>query len=291
MRVLVIASRWAGVGRGHEALPVVPGADVRFADHAGHAEALAAAAGDYDAVVAAGGDGTVHEVVNGLMAHPRPPALGLLPLGTGNDIARNLGLLTAADALAALAAGARRPLDLLRVDLWRDGGRARVWSILNCGIGFGGEVVRQTTPGVKRWWGPSLAYSVGTLRALWHWQPPLTTVCWDGGVWRGRPTFLALGNGEYESAGTMRLSPGARLDDGLANLTLIREGPKLMVVRHFPKIADGTHLELPQVHYATTTRLSVTSARPVPIQSDGDVIGQTPCRVVVAPGALQVLAQ
>jgi diacylglycerol kinase (ATP) len=250
---------------------------------------MAAAAADYDVVVAAGGDGTVHEVANGLMRGPAPrPRLGIVPLGTGNDIARNLGLGSAAAGWAALTAGRDRPLDLLRIECRAGGQRRVVYGVLNCGIGFGGEVVARTTARVKRLCGPQLAYLVGTLSALRAWDSPWMMLASDLGVRRGRYFFVALGNGEWESGGTMRLSPGARMDDGLADLTAVAHGAKLLIAGHLPKIAWGGHLALAQVEHGPTRALTVAAARPLPIQADGDVVGTTPCRVTVVAGALRV---
>jgi diacylglycerol kinase (ATP) len=291
---LVIASTYAGGGRGPSRLPALPpGVEVVPAVAAGHARALAAAAGGYDAVVAAGGDGTAHEIVNGLLSLPSPrPALGLIPVGTGNDVARNLGLLSPAAGWAAVVAGVRRPLDIFRIECRRDGRRAVVHGVLNCGIGFGAEVVRRATARVKRLAGPNAAYAWGLLSAMGSWDSPGLTVRSAAGVWRGPTFFLALGNGALESGGTMHLSPGASMSDGLGNLVRIRRGSKAVILYHLARgaLADGTFVDLPQVQYVTTPWIEVTAGQPLGIQSDGDVVGATPCRVTVLRSAIEVLA-
>ncbi|MCC7491382.1 MAG: diacylglycerol kinase family lipid kinase [Fimbriimonadaceae bacterium] len=293
MRPLIIATGIAGSGQATARLAGLlerfP-AEQRLATRPGEAAAIAAqAVGRYDPLLAAGGDGTVHEVLNGLYAAGAPGAtLGILPLGTGNDIARNLGILSPEDTFAALEAGASRSVDVIRI---RPGDHSQPthYGLLNCGLGFGAEVVRRTTPLVKRLWGKQ-AYTVGTLRALAGWPSPPMTVRHDGGVFEGRVLFLAAGNGEWEAGGTMRLSPGARMDDGLLHITLIRHGSKLEVLRNFTKIATGAHIHHHLVDYFPTTHLTVESPRPFRVQSDGDVIGEGPCRVDLLPGALAVVA-
>ena len=294
MRVLLIHPPVAGSGLRQDALDAAAaqlGAPVALALEPGAAEKLAAAAGGHDVVVAAGGDGTVHEVVNGLMGLPEPrPALGILPLGTGNDVARNLGMLDVQRALAAIAEGERRPIDLIRVELEVEGARRCVYGVLNCGIGLGAAVVRATTPLVKRVFGSRHAYDVGTLRALVAWRSPAMTITHDNGTIEGRVMFLALGNGEWEGGGAMRLSPGARMDDGLLNVLLIHHGSKIEVLRNFGRLATGEHIHHPLVDYFTTTRLDVRSPAPLGVQTDGDVIGQSPVTAEVAAAAITVCA-
>ncbi len=293
MRVLLIHTPIAGSGLGREALT---NAQARLAptlvqaDGIGQAQQAASAAGGYDIVVAAGGDGTVHEVVNGLMALPEPrPVLGILPLGTGNDVARNLAMVQPAEALGAIEHGTHRRLDLIRVEMGEPGDRRTAYGVLNCGIGLGAAVVRATTPTVKRWFGEQ-AYNVGTLRALVAWHSPVMHVEHDGGAFEGRVLFLAVGNGEWEGGGAMRVSPGARMDDGLLNVLLIRHGSKLEVLRNFGRLATGEHIHHRLVDYFTTTRLAVSSASPLEVQTDGDVVGRAPVVAAVAPAAIAVCA-
>jgi diacylglycerol kinase (ATP) len=288
MSTLVIASSYAGAGRGPQRLLAALGddaPDVVLAHLPGEAWRLAAAAASFDTVVAAGGDGTVHEVVNGLMALPPPrPRLALVPLGTGNDIARNLGVTDAAAGWAAVRGGHAVALDLLHITC-----RERAaWGVLNCGVGFGGEVVARATPRLKRLAGPNLTYLLATLSALAAWDSPWVSVCSEAGCFRGAALFVALGNGEFEGGGTMRLSPGASMSDGVAHLTIIRRGLKLHTVAHVSDLSSGRHLAQPEVAYHETRWMEVRAARPLRVQSDGDVIGTTPCRVRVVPGALEV---
>lgn len=136
----------------------------------GHAVELARlAATDFDLVIAAGGDGTVREVATGLLSNPeRRAALGILPIGTGNDVAEQLGLPDVDGALAALAAGVARPLDVIEAR-WAERTRPVVQhALLFAAAGFAADLLRLTGPTVKRWFGQRLSYSVGFFRALRH---------------------------------------------------------------------------------------------------------------------------
>ena len=291
MRSVIIYLPIAGGGRGEARIEPWRErleADAVCAGTPAEATALARGAADLDVVIAAGGDGTVHDVANGLLALPEPrPALGILPLGTGNDIARNLGILTIDHAIAALEADMRRRIDLIRI---AENGGAPQYCVLNCGVGLGAQVVRKTTTGVKRIFGPDLAYTVGTLRALAGWPSPTFRITHDEGQVETRVLFLGIGNGEYESGGTMRLSPGAMMDDGVLNVTVIRHGSKLDVLRNFAKISTGDHIHHHLVDYFPVTFLEVTVDPPVEVAGDGDVRCGTPVRIEVAPRALEVVA-
>ncbi len=295
MRALVIHPLVAGTGKDQDqvvALSHSLAADLEIATAPGMAEADAREAVDHDVLVAAGGDGTVHEVVNGLLnQHVEPrPRLAILPFGTGNDIARNLGILSIEDTLKALRDGTVRRFDVIRVALQGAAGPETVYGVLNCGIGFGAAVIRATTPLVKRLFGRQWCYTVGTFRAVVGWGSPALRIVHDGGVHEGRVFHLAVGNGEWECAGTMRLSPGARMDDGLLNVLLIHRGPKTEVIRNFAKIGTGEHIHHPLAEYFTTRRLEVTAEVPLEVQTDGDVIGRAPVTCEVVPGAVEVYA-
>ncbi|MBI2301176.1 MAG: diacylglycerol kinase family lipid kinase [Armatimonadetes bacterium] len=292
MRTLVICSPVAGGARGAERFAACRErlqADVATAERAGHAEELARASQGYDCIIAAGGDGTVHEVANGLLSHPGlPPRLAILPLGTGNDIARNLGILDIETALAAIQGERRTRIDLVRVDLQRNGGPAVVYAVLNVGVGFGAAVVRATTVAVKRLFGQDRAYLVGTLRALAAWRSPLYRLRLDEGELSERLILLGVANGEYEGGGRMRLSPGARMDDGRLELLLIRHGSKLEVLRNLGKLPTGDHIHHRLARYQSIRRLEVAVEPEVEIAADGDVVGRTPAVIEVVPAALEV---
>ncbi len=299
MRALCIWAPIAGGGRATERLRAAArGLDLELAaaEAPGQAEALAAAANGVEAVIAAGGDGTVHEVAGGLMRRPAGPLpMGILPLGTGNDVARNLDLDSVERSLAAMAVGATRAVDLIALDLVVDGRTQRRYGLLNTGIGFSAEVIRATTTRVKRLFGRRWAYTVGVFRALVPWRSPTFRLRHDAGEFEGRLLWLGVGNGEYEAGGTLRVSPGARMDDGRLELLVVRHGPKFELVRNFARIGTGEHIHHPLCDYRPVTWLEVECLDgrfdgQVEVQCDGDIIGRTPLRLAVVPAALRVYA-
>jgi len=246
-------------------------------------------AANVEVLVAVGGDGTVSEVASGLLQRQAVCQLAILPVGTGNDIASQLGLRTVAQAIAVLAGTRLRRIDVIEVQ-HTEGGRPVVrHALCFASIGFAGELLRWTTPVVKRWFGPRWCYSVGFLRALAAYHPSPVRVQTDAGAFCGRWLHLCAGNFEWAGGGAMRLSPGARCDDGLLDLCLIEAMSGLATAWHFPKLLRGTFVGHPCARYFRSTQVSLDADGHLPLQLDGDLIGSTPARFVVRPGCLPIL--
>lgn len=257
-----------------------------------HARALAraAAAAGMEQVIAAGGDGTTRAVAGGMLeAEAAETVLGLVPLGTGNDLADLLGLRHEAAATAALLEGRVRRLDVIEVLTPAAPARPRQFALLFAAVGFAPVLLACTGPRLKRWLGRSGCYSAGFFRALVRFRAPWLAVRADGRVREGRFFHVCAGNSERAGGGVMRLSPGARPDDGRLELCLIEALSRWEALWNFPRLLRGTFPGHPRVSYHPGRELVVESARPVPLALDGDVVGTTPARFQVWPGALRVL--
>ena len=299
-RILLIANPAAGRRQGEQRLAVARtqlealghAVTAALTESAGHATRLAKSnAPDFEIVAALGGDGTVNEVANGLMAVElgERPALATLPVGTGNDVALTFGLAHFESAIDALANGGTRTLDVIRVQLMRDGEPVTRHALLFVAAGFAAEVIRKTGPRVKRLFGRRFSYSVGLFRALASFRAPEFSVKWDGGEKRGRMFQVCTGNTEFGAGGVMRISPGARPDDGLLNISLVGALGRLQIVRRFPSILSGRYVEDERVDYFTGKRLEIDAVPPAEIQADGDIIGTTPATIELLPGALRLV--
>lgn len=257
-----------------------------------HARRLAhEAAPQFDAVIAAGGDGTTRAVADGLLtAGATRAALGLLPLGTGNDLAGHLGVGCLPAALEALRTGREQRLDVIEVSDPTAPDRAPQHALLFAAAGFAPALLARTRPWLKRWLGRPLSYSAGFFLALVRFRAPWLRV--QTADWRreGRFFHVCAGNSERAGGGVMRLSPGARLNDGRLELCLIGALSRLEIVRNFPRLLRGTFPGHPQVSYLPGRELVIESAQPQPLALDGDVAGATPARLRVLPGALRVIA-
>lgn len=300
-RVLIIANPAAAAGRATRTLQGLLGsAGARELDatvvttlRPGHATPLAREAADSrqpDVIVAAGGDGTAREVADGILSSRNPDTpFGLLPLGTGNDFAYLAGVGSPERALAALKRGAVSPRDVVAVECRGDGAPRMTHALSFAAVGLAADVVRLTTPTVKRWFGPRLCYSVGFLRALRHYEPFAAEVVADGRSFEEAFLHVCAGNTSHAGGRMMHLSPGARADDGKLNISLVRATNRLEVLRQFVALLRGTHVRHPRVDYFEAQSLAVRTQRPAEVQLDGDRVGTTPATFRVKPGALRVV--
>jgi diacylglycerol kinase (ATP) len=242
------------------------------------------AGGDFDGLIAVGGDGTVHEVVNGLPLE-RPPLLAVAPYGTGNDFARGLQLPMSAPALAALIAS-RRVVDC-RMGEVRYGtpGQGQGRRFIN-GVGAGLDaavLARLPTRGPR-----ALAYLVGTLRALRHFRAADAAVTCDGITHEGRYLLLYIGLGTHAGGG-MQITPHAgRVPKALA-LTLVPDAPLLRILRLLPALYAGTLDRAPWLQCLQATQIQIR-AEGFGLEADGQLLGQGPITISLHPDRLRVIA-
>ncbi len=288
MRAHAIVNPAAGGGRAGKTWPrvraILEGAGWELTESTteqrGHAMDLAAAT-PAEIVIAVGGDGTAHEVANGLLRGDRQGVLGLIPNGTGSDFARALGVprdpLAAAQAL--LTARPRR------VDVGEVNGR---YFLTIAGAGFDGEVARLVNTWPKVFSG-TVMYVLGILRMLVTFRPVDVEIALDGASHRERLFLIAVGNTAW-NAGGMWTVPAARADDGLLHTVIAGPLTRLETLVVLPRVFSGRHLEHPKVRQLHAHEIRVTSARPLAIQADGESIGTLPAVFTVRPQALTVLA-
>jgi YegS/Rv2252/BmrU family lipid kinase len=246
----------------------------------GHARALAASSGA-SVILSVGGDGTAHEVANGIIESGRGATMGVLPTGTANDFARALGLPR--DPMAAAAALVRahpRPIDVGEVN-----GHCY---LTIAGAGFDGEVARQ----VNAW--PKVAsgvvmYALGILKTLVTYRPVEASITVDGVTEQERLFLIAVGNTAW-NAGGMWLVPSARPDDGLLHAVIAGPLTRLETLIVLPKVFSGGHLGHPKVRQVAGREILVTSRIPLSVQADGESIGTLPAVFRVRTRALRALA-
>ncbi|HLX09995.1 MAG TPA: diacylglycerol kinase family protein [Thermoanaerobaculia bacterium] len=234
-------------------------------------------------LVVAGGDGTMHQAAQGLAGSAC--ALGVVPLGTGNDLAGTLGIPTDFEAAVARAlAGGIRRLDLARVE--------QTVCIGYAGVGFDSAVTRFANEQVKRLRGP-LVYFYAVLHTLATFEAPQMRVVHDGGTFTGRAMFAVVAN-LPRFGGGMRIAPAALPDDGWLDLVIVRELSRLRLLAVFPKVYRGTHVGHPEIQIVRTRRAEITLDREMTLYGGGEPVathaaGQ-PYVVEVMPGALPVVA-
>ncbi|MBN1122941.1 MAG: diacylglycerol kinase family lipid kinase [Anaerolineae bacterium] len=261
-----------------------------------HAIALAheAAAQQIDLVVAVGGDGTIHEVINGLMAVEggQRPRLGVIPGGSGNDFAHNFGVPDDIDEVVrVIMEGVERPIDLGM--LTDDQGRC-VYIDNTMGIGFSGVVNINTRK--RKWLRGFFAYLVAVLETIISppWLAFRLTVD-DKEPFTRELCMLSINNGPRE-AGGFPTGIGALMDDGLLTFLMMRKMGSLRLLRYLPVVMAGKHLNYPKFFTSENAkRLSVETDRPMVIHTDGEVfstadMGLHALEIEVVPGAVQVMS-
>lgn len=242
-----------------------------------------AVAEGYEAVVAAGGDGTLSEVANGLLRAAGEAVtvpFGVLPIGTANDFSDMVGLPRDLNAVAKLiAAEHTRQIDVGRVN--------NHFFINNCAVAMEPMITLENIR-MKRLSG-ELRYVVALLRGLIKlkaWQMQLR---WDNGGHDGPTYLLSVCNGPR--TGGFYMAPDATVDDGLFDFVFAPQVPKLTVLNILVKLFGKTHIHHPQVVYGRTRHISITSQPGTPIHADGEIIAEAATHIeyMILPGKLTLL--
>jgi diacylglycerol kinase (ATP) len=265
----------------------VPNGEIRISGKPGSAARFAGAAvrKGYDLIVAAGGDGTLNEVVNGIGENLGDARVGLLPLGTGNDFARTIGIPNdLEEAIDLIVTGETRAVDLVRVT----SDEVRYFVNVSAG-GFSGLVDEKLTSEMKKTWGP-LAYLRGAAAALSELRAYRTTLAFDNSESLTLDLYnVVVANGRYVAGGTL-IAPEASIDDGLLDIVLIpqRSAPELALLA--AKVAMGTHLTSDAIVFRRAANVTVNSKPGMWFNVDGELVGNEPARFEILPRALRFIA-
>lgn len=245
----------------------------------------------FEILFAVGGDGTAFEIASGILSSANPTcALGVVPTGTGNDIGTALGLRGPQDVAKAVQDWNLQTLDAIRVECCSAPNEPPVvrHALLFAAVGIASECLKQTTASVKRVCGERMAYRLGLLRALWAYRSPMMRIMRDEETHEGRFLLVCASNCEYAGGG-MRLAPGARMDDGQLNLSLVEAMSRWRALPQVRRVCRGRHLNHGRVQYRPGKRLSIQAEAPLEVAADGELIGYTPAVFEVAPKALRTL--
>jgi YegS/Rv2252/BmrU family lipid kinase len=248
----------------------------------GEAEALArdALSGGFSHMVAVGGDGTSHEVVNGILGSR--VIFGMIPSGSGNDFPKSAGIpLEAAEALETVFSGRERTVDL--------GKLGDVYFINGLGIGLDGAVSHRFKK-LKRFRG-QLGYVLGAFQEAFSYEGFRSNVTIGDWKYSGKLLLTGASNGVYQG-GKFRLAPEARVDDGLLNFHVIKDMSSLQRLVKIPKVLEGTHSGLAEVMLKTGTVMEISIDRQQPAHMDGEPFYLTAGthRIEVVPKALRIMS-
>ena len=297
--LVIIANPRAGRGKVDAQLPEIErilaeaGLTYRIVrtTHPGHATEAAREAlrAGERYLVAAGGDGTVHEVVNGMLENGKPVAadavLGIVAAGSGCDIVRSFGL--PGDAVRAtrhLAGDAVRPIDVSKVTFTAGSAQVTRYFANIAEAGLGAAVVARATklPGFL---GPA-KYLCGFWLTLPWFHPAAVQLTADGRSFEWRAHNVVLANCRFYGGG-MQISPNSEPDDGMLDV-LAMVGPKTDAFTMLPKIYKGAHLPHRNVAEVRASRVQLEADPPLQIEADGEVLGTTPASFEVVPRAIQL---
>jgi diacylglycerol kinase (ATP) len=235
-------------------------------------------------VAAAGGDGTINQVLNGLLQaveNDEPPSLGLIPVGTANDLADGLGLPRDLKAACErLGAGHTRLIDLGQVN--------NRFFANNSAVGL--EAVVTATHDQMRWFQGKNRYLLAALKVILSNQSWHMKIAWDKGEYDGPAVLVSVGN-NARTGGSFYMTPDALMDDGFIDFIYGGSLNRLRLLHLLPKTFTGSHIYHPAITYLQTTALSIITRPPTPIQADGEIIDTqaTDIKYRVLPKKLRVI--
>jgi diacylglycerol kinase (ATP) len=299
-KLLIIFNPQAGSGRAQKYLPLITDYlaekqlkfDLLHTNSSGHAQSIVEQTdlSHYDGVIAAGGDGTLFEIVNGLMAHApknRTP-FGVIPVGTGNAFSRELGLLPTdwQKGIEILLQNKTKAIDL---------GQAKTASesfyFLNIiGMGFVVDAGR-TTLKIKK-----LGKSAYTLATLWETAKlkkhpiELSLTLADDSVERldEELVFVEVANSRYTGTSFL-IAPDAKIDDGLLDAIILKKISRPKILSLFPTIYSGKHVNYKEIETRKVKSITIETKQPMPLMPDGEFIGETPVTITCLPKALKLI--
>ena len=245
-------------------------------------------------IVAVGGDGTINEVVNGFFEHDKlisdTATLAILPHGTGSDFSRALHIPEGVEKTAALIqSGQPRLLDLMMVRYTTmEGAQAERYSVNITSFGMSGTVASRVNRSSKTFGGKT-SFVLAALRTAITFRGNGVTISLDNSIAiEAKVINVAVGNGQYHGAG-MWICPGASIEDGMLDLTVIKYLSLWELVRGLPALYNGGIYTHSKVESYRVKRVQADSLETTLIEIDGEPLGRLPIEVSILPGALRVL--
>lgn len=235
-------------------------------------------------VIAVGGDGTIHEVANGLFQSGTRVPMGIVPAGNGSDFARTIGASAAVEkAVIAACTRPARAIDLGRAT-FADG--SAHYFINVAGLGFD-ALVAERAHRTKFLPGANLPYLAAALQTLISFKNIETVVEFDGETIKTKAVFVQIANGKYMGGG-YKIAPTADIEDGLLDLALVGDLSKFDLLRTLPSVYSGKHVNHPKFRLIRAREIRVETASPALVQLDGELLGMSPVTFSVVPSALML---
>lgn len=294
MKALLIYNETAGHNSGAKYLPKVKSLldehkieyDLLLTQHHGHGVELAETAelDKYDALLAAGGDGTMFEVVNGYFKNnsTSKPPIGVIPVGTGNAFSRDLELESydIEAAIKIIAGGKTKKTD---VGLIKTEGK-EYYYVNIVGLGFVTDVTR-TAQHLKIF--GDLSYKLGVLYHTLFLKSHKLKITLDGKTYERDNVFVEISNTRYTGRDFF-MAPDAKIDDGLLDVTLLNKSSRMRLLSCLPKIFTGDHVTMDEVDTFQAAEIKIETDTPQYLSPDGELFGSSPAEIVCLPNAIEV---
>jgi len=303
LECLVIVNPNAGNGKGKKDWELISSLlkneeipfSVKFTERKGHAIEIAGESiiSGFRKIITIGGDGTLNEVVNGVFTnHVCPPSditLGLIPVGTGNDWGRMLGIpLDYAKAVKIIREDKRMLHDIGMISFYNGTEKKERYFINIAGLGFESVVVSKTNFQKDHGHGGKLIYFYNLITSLISYKNTEAEIIIDGEVRHANVFSVNIGNGRY-CGGGMRQTPHALPDDGLLDVTIINGMGKFEIIRNLKILYDGSILDHPKVQGYKCKNVKVSSDSIIYTEADGESLGHTPAEFNILPSVINII--
>jgi YegS/Rv2252/BmrU family lipid kinase len=269
--------------------------DYEYTEGVGHAIELARAAVDdgYRYLIAVGGDGTVNEVVNGILRSTSSGStiLGIVSAGTACSFARSAGIPQDYSRACSLLTGQGRLLiDVGVVEYKSEGQSLQRFFVNDAGMGFGAAAV-EVSKRLPKHFGPTIkyyAYVVRGLRSLFSYRNKHIALCTENKIEAMCAFAVVVVNGRYIGGG-MYIAPHAELDDGLLDVVIVGDAGKFELLKIWPTLYSGSHITHPKTRVERVTSVTIQSSERVLVEADGELLGECPASSWVLPSALTIV--
>lgn len=269
----------------YEMYKVAPKAKIKLTKGPGNAtrKAAKAVANGSQIVVAAGGDGTINEVLNGIVGSSA--TLGIIPIGSVNVLARELKIpLTIEGAWKVIEQGSTRLVDLVRIDYHVDGVQQSRHFIQMAGVGLDADIVQKVTWEKKRRWGP-LSYVFQSFQSACQNRTTMRVKVDDTPTVEG--SFALIGNGSFYG-GPFPVFHKASMTDGKLDVCIFKSPGVLNLIHYFQAVVRGRQSSTRGIDYRHGEKVEISADTPVPLQIDGEFIGHLPATFQILPQALRI---
>lgn len=267
----------------------------RFTEKKGEAIGLTrdSLAEGYRKFISVGGDGTLNEIVNGIFTQDSCPTkdvvMGMIPVGTGNDWGRMFGIpLVYEGAVKVIKDNKIMPHDVGTITYFSSDGQQKRYFMNIAGVGFEAVVVQKTNKQKDKGRSSQAVYFYNLLSSLISYRRPYINITIDGKTVFTKAFSVNVGNGRY-CGGGMRQTPDALPDDGLLDITVIKDMGRIEVIKALKILYDGTILSHPKIDGYRSNNLKITSETALYAEADGESLGHTPVEFGIIPGGVNVV--